>query len=582
MADGHTAQKKSENSEFGLNTSAEPAILNFPSINISYFMPTKYIFVTGGVTSSLGKGIICASLGRLLVARGLRVTIQKLDPYINVDPGTMNPYEHGEVYVTDDGAETDLDLGHYERFLDVRTSQTNNVTTGRIYFDVISKERKGAYLGKTVQVIPHITDEIKSHVLKLGQSGDYDIVIIEIGGTVGDIESLPYIEAMRQMRYDVGRKNTLSIHLTLVPYLAAAGELKTKPTQHSVKTMSESGLSPDVLVCRSVYPLDRSIRGKIAQFCNVEIEDVIASLDAESIYEVPLLMQKEGLDTRVIEKLELKTGKPELKRWIDFVERVKHPEHEITIGLIGKYVEHHDAYKSIVEALIHGGAENNCKVNIKWIQSDFLSEENIKSRLEGLSGILVAPGFGGRGIEGKLAAVKYARINKIPFFGICLGMQCAVIEFARNICGLEEANSTEFDEATPYPVIDLMPDQRDLENKGGTMRLGKYECLLTEGSKSKQAYNDALVDERHRHRFELNNNLRDKLEEYGLVIAGVNPERNLVEIIEFEDHPWFVGVQFHPELRSTVYDPHPLFCAFVNKSLKKSFELSGRIEKQVL
>lgn len=545
-------------------------------------MPTKYIFVTGGVTSSLGKGIICASLGRLLVARGLRVTIQKLDPYINVDPGTMNPYEHGEVYVTDDGAETDLDLGHYERFLDVRTSQTNNVTTGRVYFDVIRKERQGAYLGKTVQVIPHITDEIKSHVLKLGQSGDYDVVIIEIGGTVGDIESLPYIEAMRQMRYDVGRKNTLSIHLTLVPYLAAAGELKTKPTQHSVKTMSESGLSPDVLVCRSVYPLVRSIRGKIAQFCNVEIEDVIASLDAESIYEVPLLMQKEGLDARVIEKLELETGEPELERWINFVERVKHPEHEITIGLIGKYVEHHDAYKSIVEALIHGGAENNCRVNIKWIQSDFLSEDNIKSRLEGLSGILVAPGFGGRGIDGKLAAVKYARINKIPFFGICLGMQCAVIEFARNICGLREANSTEFDEATPYPVIDLMPDQRDLENKGGTMRLGKYECSLTEGSKSKEAYDTGFVAERHRHRFELNNNLREKLAENGLVIAGVNPERDLVEIIELEDHPWFVGVQFHPELRSTVYDPHPLFCAFVNESLKKNLELSGRIEKQVL
>jgi CTP synthase len=367
-----------------------------------------------------------------------------------------------------------------------------------------------------------------------------------------------------------------------VPYLAAAGELKTKPTQHSVKTMSESGLSPDVLVCRSVYPLDRSIRGKIAQFCNVEIEDVIASLDAESIYEVPLLMQKEGLDARVIEKLELETGEPELERWINFVERVKHPEHEITIGLIGKYVEHHDAYKSIVEALIHGGAENNCRVNIKWIQSDFLSEDNIKSRLEGLSGILVAPGFGGRGIDGKLAAVKYSRINKIPFFGICLGMQCAVIEFARNICGLRDANSTEFDEATPYPVIDLMPDQRDLENKGGTMRLGRYECSLTEGSKSIEAYGTGFVAERHRHRFELNNNLREKLAENGLVIAGVNPERDLVEIIELEDHPWFVGVQFHPELRSTVYDPHPLFCAFVNESLKKNLELSGRIEKQVL
>jgi len=521
-------------------------------------------------------------LGRLLVARGLRVTIQKLDPYINVDPGTMNPYEHGEVYVTDDGAETDLDLGHYERFLDIRTSQTNNVTTGRVYFDVIKKERQGAYLGKTVQVIPHITDEIKSHVLKLGKSGDYDVVIIEIGGTVGDIESLPYIEAMRQMRYDVGRKNTLSIHLTLVPYLAAAGELKTKPTQHSVKTMSESGLSPDVLVCRSMYPLDHTIRGKIAQFCNVELEDVIASLDAESIYEVPLLMQKEGLDARVIEKLELETGEPELERWISFVDRVKHPEHEITIGLIGKYVEHHDAYKSIVEALIHGGAENNCRVNIKWIQSDFLTEKNVESRLEGLSGVLVAPGFGGRGIDGKLAAVKYARINKIPYFGICLGMQCAVIEFARNICNLEKANSTEFNESTPYPVIDLMPDQRDLKNKGGTMRLGSYECRLTDGSKSKRAYDSDLVNERHRHRFELNNSLREKLAEEGLVIAGVNPERDLVEIIELADHPWFVGVQFHPELRSTVYDPHPLFCNFVKESLKLKLEISKQVEKQVL
>ncbi|MGF1671576.1 MAG: CTP synthase [Balneolaceae bacterium] len=546
-------------------------------------MPTKYIFVTGGVTSSLGKGIICASLGRLLVARGLRVTIQKLDPYINVDPGTMNPYEHGEVYVTDDGAETDLDLGHYERFLDVRTSQTNNVTTGRIYFDVINKERQGAYLGKTVQVIPHITDEIKSHVLKLGQSGEYDVVIIEIGGTVGDIESLPYIEAMRQMRYDVGRKNTLSIHLTLVPYLAAAGELKTKPTQHSVKTMSESGLSPDIIVCRSEYPLDQSIRGKIAQFCNVELVDVIASLDAESIYEVPLLMQNEGLDSRVIEKLDIKAeAEADLEQWISFVNRVKHPEFEMNIGLIGKYVEHHDAYKSIVEALIHGGAENNCRVNIKWIQSDFISDENVDSRLDGLSGLLVAPGFGGRGIDGKLAAVKYARENDIPFFGICLGMQCAVIEFARNVCKLENANSTEFDEFTEYPVIDLMHDQRDIENKGGTMRLGKYECRLMEGTKSFHAYGKEIIYERHRHRFEFNNKLRDKLIRKGLVVAGVNPDRNLVEIIELENHPWFVGVQFHPELRSTVYDPHPLFSHFIKTSLNLKLQTSERMEKQVL
>ncbi|PWN05146.1 CTP synthase [Rhodohalobacter mucosus] len=533
-------------------------------------MATKYIFVTGGVTSSLGKGIICASLGRLLVARGLRVTIQKLDPYINVDPGTMNPYEHGEVYVTDDGAETDLDLGHYERFLDIRTSQTNNVTTGRIYFDVITKERRGAYLGKTVQVIPHITDEIKSHVLKLGQSSDYDIVITEIGGTVGDIESLPYIEAMRQLRYEVGRKNTLSIHLTLVPYLAAAGELKTKPTQHSVKTLSESGVNPDILVCRSEYPLDKSIRSKIAQFCNVEIDDVIASLDAESIYEVPLLMQEEGLDARVIEKLDLPAKNADLKKWCDFVERVKRPAHRIKIALVGKYVEHHDAYKSIVEALIHGGAMNNTGVDIQWIQSDYITESNVATKLNGVSGVLVAPGFGGRGIEGKLAAVKHARNNDIPFFGICLGMQCAVIEFARNVAGMEGANSTEFDENNDYPVIDLMPDQRDVEDKGGTMRLGRYACDITESTRAHEAYQKEHIFERHRHRFELNNDLRDELNKKGLVISGVNPERNLVEMIEISDHPWFVGVQFHPELRSTVYDPHPLFTSFVKASLQKA------------
>ncbi|MCC5913115.1 MAG: CTP synthase [Balneolaceae bacterium] len=535
-------------------------------------MSTKYIFVTGGVTSSLGKGIICSSLGRLLVARGLRVTIQKLDPYINVDPGTMNPYEHGEVYVTDDGAETDLDLGHYERFLDIKTSQTNNVTTGRIYYDVITKERRGAYLGKTVQVIPHITDEIKSHVLKLGESDEYDVVISEVGGTVGDIESLPYIEAMRQLRYDVGRKNTLSIHLTLVPYLAAAGELKTKPTQHSVKTLSESGLSPDILVCRSEYQLDSTIRGKIAQFCNVELEDVIASLDAETIYEVPLLMKEEGLDSRVIEKLGLPAKNADLKRWTDFVDRVKNPKSEIKIALVGKYVEHHDAYKSIVEALIHGGAMNDTAVKIKWIQSDYLTDSNVESQLGDASGVLVAPGFGGRGIEGKLAAVKYARTKGIPFFGICLGMQCAVIEFARNVAGMEGANSTEFDEQSAYPVINLMADQKELKDKGGTMRLGKYDCQLSEGSQAKAAYGEELISERHRHRFELNNELRDELNAKGLTISGVNPERDLVEIIELDSHPWFVGVQFHPELRSTVYDPHPLFVSFVKASLNKSEE----------
>ncbi|MEX0844489.1 MAG: CTP synthase [Balneolaceae bacterium] len=531
-------------------------------------MSTKYIFVTGGVTSSLGKGIICASLGRLLVAQGLKVTIQKLDPYINVDPGTMNPYEHGEVYVTDDGAETDLDLGHYERFLDIKTSQSNNVTTGRIYYDVITKERQGAYLGKTVQVIPHITDEIQSHVLKLGQSGDYDIVIIEIGGTVGDIESLPYIEAVRQLRYNVGRQNTLSIHLTLVPYLAAAGELKTKPTQHSVKTLSESGLQPDILVCRSEHKLDETIRRKVAQFCNVDIEDVIESIDAESIYEVPLLMQEEGLDKRVIEKLKLKTTKPNLDNWIGFVEAVCNPSGEINIALVGKYVEHHDSYKSIVEAFIHAGAVNDCRVNVKWIQSDHLTRENVKTEFKDISGVLVAPGFGGRGINGKLAAVEHARLNKIPYFGICLGMQCAVIEYARDVCGWNDANSTEFDENSEYPIIDIMHDQKNIENMGGTMRLGKYTCKLQKGSKSKEAYGQEVIEERHRHRFEVNNNLRYKLTENGMTLAGMNPERDLVEIIEIPEHPWFVGVQFHPELKSTVNNPHPLFVDFVKASLK--------------
>lgn len=544
-------------------------------------MATKYIFVTGGVTSSLGKGIICASLGRLLVARGLRVTIQKLDPYINVDPGTMNPYEHGEVYVTEDGAETDLDLGHYERFLDIRMSQENNVTTGRIYNDVISKERQGAYLGKTVQVIPHITDEIKSHILALGESGDYDVVITEIGGTVGDIESLPYIEAVRQLRYDVGREHTLSIHLTLVPYLSAARELKTKPTQHSVKTLSESGLQPDIIVARSEYELDETIRKKIAQFCNVEIQDVIASLDAESIYQVPLLMQGEGLDERVIEKLKLKAEEPDLERWIGFVEAVRNPSTEITIALVGKYVEHHDAYKSIVEAFVHAGAVNDCSVNIRWLQSDDLTKNNVKEKLKNVSGVLVAPGFGGRGIKGKLAAVKYSRENDIPFFGICLGLQCAVIEYARNVCGWPTASSTEFDEDTEYPVIDLMPDQKEIEEKGGTMRLGLYDCKVKKDSLAYEAYGEELFQERHRHRYEVNNNLRYKLVEEGMKLTGFNPERDLVEIIELPEHPWFLGVQFHPELCSTVNNPQPLFVDFVKASLNyaKENELNFPIKR---
>ncbi|MEX0944670.1 MAG: CTP synthase [Balneolaceae bacterium] len=543
-------------------------------------MATKYIFVTGGVASSLGKGIICASLGRLLISRGLRVTVQKLDPYINVDPGTMNPYEHGEVYVTDDGAETDLDLGHYERFLGIKTSQQNNVTTGRVYYDVIKKERKGVYLGKTVQVIPHITDEIKSHVLSLGASEDYDVVITEIGGTVGDIESLPYIEAMRQLRYDVGRINTLSIHLTLIPYLAAAGELKTKPTQHSVKTLSESGLSPDILVCRSEYEIDTGIRRKIAQFCNVEIEDVISSLDAESIYEVPLLMLEEGLDTRVIKKLNLPAKNADLSNWKSFVNKIKNPSNVTNIALVGKYVEHHDAYKSIVEALIHGGAMNDTRINIKWVQSEDLDAQNIVDKLGSVSAILVAPGFGDRGIDGKIEAVKYARENDIPFLGICLGMQCAVIEFARNCAGMVGAHSTEFNESTPYPVIDYMPDQRDLTEKGGTMRLGKYDCELTPGSKSHAAYNKSKIDERHRHRFEVNNEMRSALVEHGLTIAGLNPERDLVEIIEIESHPWFVGVQFHPELKSTVNDPHPLFVSFVKAALNRNKKNFKKTEAQ--
>lgn len=530
-------------------------------------MATKYIFVTGGVTSSLGKGIICASLGRLLIARGLRVTIQKLDPYLNVDPGTMNPYEHGEVYVTDDGAETDLDLGHYERFLGIRTSQKNNVTTGRIYYDVINKERQGAYLGKTVQVIPHITDEIKSHVKSLGESENYDVVIVEVGGTVGDIESLPYIEAMRQLRYDVGRQNTLSIHLTLVPYLAAAGELKTKPTQHSVKTLSESGMSPDILVCRSEYPLDETIRRKIALFCNVENEDVIASLDTDTIYEVPLLMQEEGLDSRVIEKLNLPAKNADLTAWKEFLNKIKNPSETVSIALVGKYVEHQDAYKSIAEALIHGGAISDARVRMKWVQSDFLNEDNVEEMLGDVSAILVAPGFGERGIDGKLTAITYARENLVPFLGICLGMQCAVVEFARNCAGLKEANSTEFNPGVSEPVIDYMEEQKNVSEKGATMRLGEYECKLSEGSKSREIYGKELVFERHRHRLELNNNYRSQLEEAGLTIAGVNPETNLVEIVELESHPWFIGVQFHPELKSTVNEPQPLFVDFVKAGL---------------
>jgi len=532
---------------------------------------TKYIFVTGGVTSSLGKGIICASLGRLLEARGLRVTIQKFDPYINVDPGTMNPYEHGEVFVTDDGAETDLDLGHYERFLGEPTSQANNVTTGRIYLEVITKERAGAYLGKTVQVVPHIIDEIKAWMLKLGETGDYDVVITEIGGTVGDIEGQPYLEAIRQLRYELGVRNTLNVHLTLVPYLEAAGELKTKPTQHSVKTLLSFGLQPDVLVCRADRPLEDGLRRKIALFCNVEPRAVITSRDAESIYEVPLLVEEEGLDDIVIERLHIVEDleadrlitEPQMGDWIEFLKKLKTPKETVHIALVGKYVEHQDAYKSISESFTLAGAANEVHVEVKYILSDELTSENVAEALSDVAGVLVAPGFGERGIEGKIEAVRYARENDLPFFGICLGMQCAVIEFARHVCHWENAHSTEFDPDTPYPVIDLMEEQKRIADKGGTMRLGAYECYLIEGSRAREIYGVSDVWERHRHRFELNNVLRYKLLEHGMHFTGVNPTRDLVEIVELPEKRWFIGVQFHPEYKSTVGRPHPLFHSFV-------------------
>lgn len=530
-------------------------------------MSTKYIFVTGGVTSSLGKGIICSSLGRLLIAQGLKVSIIKLDPYINVNPGTMNPYEHGEVFVTDSGAETDLDLGHYERFLDITTSQANSVTTGRIYFDVLTKERQGAYQGKTVQVVPHITDEIQSHILALGETGEFDIVIVEIGGTVGDIESLPYIEAVRQLKYKIGRKNTLSIHLTLIPYLEAAGELKTKPTQHSVKTLSESGLQPDIIVCRSDREIDCSIREKVARFCNVEIADVISSLDARTIYEVPLLMKEEGLDKRVIEKLDLPVTGYDLDHWTNFVDAVINPRGEIEIALIGKYVEHRDSYKSIIESFTHAGAVNNSRVKIRWIHSDELTPENIQLKLQGTAGILVPSGFGSRGVEGKIAAAEYARRENIPFFGICLGMQCAVIEFARNVRGWKDADSAEFNPDTTHPVVELPLSVKNNTEVDSSMRLGQYACTIEKNSLAYQAYNTETIKERHRHRHELNNRLFAELEELGLRKTGVNPDHGYIEIIELTGHPWFVGVQFQPELKSTVGHPHPLFVQFVHASV---------------
>lgn len=528
----------------------------------------KYIFVTGGVTSSLGKGIIAASLGKLLQARGLSVTIQKFDPYINVDPGTLNPYEHGECYVTDDGAETDLDLGHYERFLNIPTSQANNVTTGRIYYDVITREREGDFLGKTVQVVPHITDEIKKNFYKLGETGKFDIVITEIGGCVGDIESLPFIEAVRQARPELGPSNFISIHLTLVPYLKAAGELKTKPTQHSVKELLEAGIQPDILVCRSEHHLNADLRKKLALFCNVPTNCVIEALDAETIYDVPLLMRKERLDERVLSRLKLSHKKePKIDQWKEYLGKLKNPTDNVDVGLIGKYVELKDAYKSIAEAFIHAGAENECQVNVKWIHAEDINKENVHKILDDLDGILVAPGFGERGIEGKIEAVRYARENSVPFFGICLGLQCAVIEFARNVLKLKNANSAEMNPKTKHPVIDLMEDQKGIKNMGGTMRLGAYTCQLTKGTKAYQTYGHSKIQERHRHRYEFNSAYLEQFEQNGMVASGINPESNLVEIMELKDHPWFVGSQFHPELKSTVLNPHPLFVKFVKAAL---------------
>jgi len=529
---------------------------------------TKYIFVTGGVTSSLGKGIIAASLAKLLQAQGYKTTIQKLDPYINVDPGTLNPYEHGECYVTDDGAETDLDLGHYERFLNVPTSQANNVTTGRIYQNVIERERRGEFLGKTVQVVPHITDEIKHRIQILGNSGDYDIVITEIGGTVGDIESLPYVEAVRQLKWDLGENNAIVIHLTLVPFLSAAGELKTKPTQHSVKTLMESGVQADILVCRTEHELPSDLRRKLALFCNVREEAIIQSIDASTIYDVPNLMLDQGLDKVVLKKLALKSDVPDLTKWNKFLQLHKNPKSEITIGLIGKYVELQDSYKSILEAFIHAGAMNEVKVDVVSIHSEELENESIEHLFSSLDGVLVAPGFGSRGIEGKIDAVRIARESKIPFLGICLGMQMAVIEFTRNVLGLSAANSVEVDENTEHPVIHLMEEQKAISEKGGTMRLGSWKCSILEGSKLAEAYGNLHIDERHRHRFELNNEYINALEEGGLKVVGVNPDTGLAEAVELADHPWFVGVQYHPEYKSTVENPHPLFVSFVKAALE--------------
>ncbi|MGB9859532.1 MAG: CTP synthase [Moorellaceae bacterium] len=528
---------------------------------------TKFIFITGGVVSSLGKGITAASLGRLLKSRGLKVAIQKFDPYINVDAGTMSPYQHGEVFVTDDGAETDLDLGHYERFVDINLTRASNVTAGKVYWAVISKERRGDYLGGTVQVIPHITNEIKERIYRVAQESNPDVVITEIGGTVGDIESLPFLEAIRQLKSDIGRERVLYIHVTLVPYLRAAGEAKTKPTQHSVKELRSIGIQPDIIVCRSERPLSPEMAEKIALFCDIEREAVIQAVDAESIYEVPLMMQKEGLDRIVVDKLGLRCGPAQMDDWRSMVQRMKNLKHQVTIALVGKYVALPDAYLSVVEALRHAGLAHDTSIDIRWIYSGDLEESTLEAVLEGCAGILVPGGFGDRGIEGKILAAGWARRKKIPYLGICLGMQLAVVEFARNVCGLKGANSAEFDPATPYPVIDLLPEQKSIENMGGTMRLGAYPCRLQEGTRARAAYGEPLVYERHRHRYEFNNTFRAELTARGMVISGTSPDDRLVEIIELEDHPWFVACQFHPEFKSRPNRPHPLFRDFIGAAL---------------
>jgi len=532
-------------------------------------MNTKYVFVTGGVTSSLGKGIISASLAKLLKARGLRVTIQKFDPYINIDPGTLNPYEHGECYVTEDGAETDLDLGHYERFLNVYTSKANNVTTGKIYRTVIDREREGAYLGKTVQIVPHIIDEIKRRMLLLGKSGNYDVVITEIGGTVGDMESHPFIEAVRQLQWELPDEDCVVVHLTLVPYLDAAKELKTKPTQHSVRMLQQDGVNPDIIVCRTEHKLPADVRRKVALFCNVKPGHVIESIDAPSVYMVPLKMQEEGLDRIVLDHFGMKDmPEPDLTKWNEFLDRLFNPKSTVDVALVGKYVELQDAYKSILESFIHAGAANECKVNVHSIHSEYINSDNVEEKLSGMDGILVAPGFGERGIEGKILAIKYAREHNVPFFGICLGMQMCVVEFARDVLGYADAMTTEVVPSTSHPVIDLMEEQKSTTIKGGTMRLGAYECRIKPGTLAYRIYGKEIISERHRHRYELNNYYLDELEKAGLVASGKNPETGLVEIVELPSHPFFIGVQFHPELKSTPENPQPVFVSFVGAALE--------------